>query len=176
MYPDELRYNKEHTWLRLEDDASKKGRVGITYYAQDQLKEVVFIELPEVGDSVVYMESFGIIESAKATNDLYSPVSGLVVEVNKELEREPGLVNQDPYGNGWLYMIEPSNLRKNLKDLLYGEDAGAWLEDEASRLLKRIETDVGATAHDGGRPVSDIYGSLDGEEWSSFLNEFLLTK
>jgi hypothetical protein len=73
-------------------------------------------------------------------------------------------------------MIEPLNLRKNLKDLLYGEDAGAWLEDEANRLLKRIEIEVGATAHDGGIPVDDIYGSLDGEEWSSFLNEFLLTK
>ena len=73
-------------------------------------------------------------------------------------------------------MIEPLNLRKNLKDLLYGEDANAWLEDEGNRLLQRIETEVGATSQDGGRPVSDIFGHLDGEEWNALLNEFFLTK
>jgi glycine cleavage system H protein len=107
MYPSELKYNPEHTWLRLEGD--KKGRVGITYYAQEQLKEVVFVELPEVGSKVVHMEPFGVIESAKATNDLYSPVSGVVMEVNHLLENEPGLVNNDPYGQGWMIAIELSD-------------------------------------------------------------------
>lgn len=107
MYPSDLKYNPEHTWLRLEED--KRGRVGITYYAQEQLREVVFVELPAVGSSVAYMEPFGVIESAKATNDLYSPVSGIVVEVNHSLENEPGLVNHDPYGKGWMILIELSN-------------------------------------------------------------------
>lgn len=107
MYPSELKYNAEHTWLRLEED--KRGRVGITYYAQEQLKEVVFVELPEAGSSVVHMEPFGVIESAKATNDLYSPVSGVVMEVNHSLENEPGLVNKDPYGQGWMLVVELSN-------------------------------------------------------------------
>ena len=107
MYPGELKYNAEHTWLRMEGD--KLGRVGITYYAQEQLKEVVFVELPEVGSQVVHMEPFGVIESAKATNDLYSPVSGIVVEVNDSLANEPGLVNADPYGKGWMIVIELSN-------------------------------------------------------------------
>ena len=107
MYPDDLKYNAEHTWLRMEGD--KRGRVGITHYAQEQLKEVVFVELPEVGTDVTHMEPFGVIESAKATNDLYSPVTGAVVEVNPDLEAEPSLVNQDPYGKGWMITVELGN-------------------------------------------------------------------
>lgn len=107
MYPSELKYSEEHTWLRLEGD--KLGRVGITHYAQEQLKEVVFVELPEVGAGVSYMEPFGVIESVKATNDLYSPVSGEVVEVNDALVDEPGLVNEDPYGKGWMLVVRMTN-------------------------------------------------------------------
>ncbi len=104
MYPDDLKYNLEHTWLKLETPT--RGRVGITAYAQEQLKEVVFVELPEVGTETVQMEPFGVIESVKATNDLYSPVSGTVVEVNRRLSDDPGLVNSDPYGEGWMIVIE----------------------------------------------------------------------
>ncbi len=107
MYPEELKYNEEHTWLKLEGDGT--GRVGITTYAQEQLKEVVFVELPEVGDAVVKMEPFGIIESVKATNDLYSPVGGEVIEINPALEAEPGAVNRDPYGDGWMIVIRLSD-------------------------------------------------------------------
>lgn len=107
MYPEELRYNEEHTWLRLAGDGT--GRVGITTYAQEQLKEVVFVELPEVGDAVSKMEPFGVIESVKATNDLYSPVSGEVIEINPALEAEPGAVNRDPYGEGWMIVIRLSD-------------------------------------------------------------------
>ena len=103
MYPQELKYNEEHTWLKLEGD--NRGRVGITQYAQEQLREVVFVELPEVGAGVTHMEPFGVIESVKATNDLYSPVTGEVVEVNNALKDEPGLVNQDPYGKGWMIVV-----------------------------------------------------------------------
>lgn len=111
MYPQELKYNEEHTWLRLE--GNDRGWVGITQYAQEQLREVVFVELPEVGTEVSHMEPFGVIESVKATNDLYSPVSGEVVEVNNALEDEPGLVNQDPYGEGWMIVVrmtEPAEI------------------------------------------------------------------
>jgi len=107
MYPEGLKYNEEHTWLRLEDGGT--GRVGITTYAQEQLKEVVFVELPEVGDAVSQMEPFGVIESVKATNDLYSPVSGEVIEINPSLEAEPGIVNRDPYGDGWMIVIRLSD-------------------------------------------------------------------
>ena len=107
MYPQELKYNSEHTWLKLE--GGELGRVGITQYAQAQLKEVVFVELPEVGSEVSHLEPFGVIESVKATNDLYSPVSGEVVEVNHSLEDEPGLVNEDPYEQGWMIVVKITN-------------------------------------------------------------------
>jgi len=107
MYPPELKYNAEHTWLRPE--AEGRGWIGITHYAQEKLKEVVFIELPQVGSEVSYMEPFGVIESVKATNDLYSPVSGEVMEVNRALGDEPGLVNQEPYGRGWMIIVRMSN-------------------------------------------------------------------
>jgi glycine cleavage system H protein len=107
MYPEELKYNEEHTWLKLEGEGL--GRVGITTYAQEQLKEVVFVELPEIGTAVSQMEPFGVIESVKATNDLYSPVSGEVVEVNEALQDEPGRVNEDPYGEGWMVVIKMTN-------------------------------------------------------------------
>jgi len=114
MYPAELKYNEEHTWLKLE--GNDQGRVGITQFAQDQLKEVVFIELPEVGTEVTHMQPFGVIESIKATNDLYSPVSGEVVEVNQTVVDEPGLVNQDPYNQGWMIVIKMT--KPNEIDLL----------------------------------------------------------
>ncbi len=107
MYPQELKYNAEHSWLRSEGD--EQGRIGITHYAQERLKEVVFVELPEVGAEVSHMEPFGVIESVKATNDLYSPVSGKVVEVNHALEDEPGLVNEDSYGKGWMIVVKMTN-------------------------------------------------------------------
>jgi glycine cleavage system H protein len=107
LYPEELKYNDEHTWLRIE--SANRGRVGITQYAQEQLKEVVFIELPDVGSETRRMEPFGVIESVKATNDLYSPVSGRVVEVNDTLVNDPGMVNRDPYGAAWMIVIELSD-------------------------------------------------------------------
>ena len=107
MYPQELKYDAEHTWLKLE--GGNLGRVGITHFAQAQLRDVVFVELPAVGAEVTYMEPFGVIESVKATNDLYSPASGQVVEVNATLGSEPGVVNQDPYGKGWMIVIKLTN-------------------------------------------------------------------
>ena len=130
MYPIELKYNPEHTWLRLE--GGKRGRVGITYYAQDQLKEVVFVELPEVDTVVVQMEPFGVIESAKATNDLYSPVSGVVVEVNRSLGVEPSQVNHDPYGKGWMIVVQLSNTAK-LDSLLSADEYQALVSDDPQK-------------------------------------------
>jgi glycine cleavage system H protein len=107
MYPGHLKYSKEHAWLKLEDD--NKGRVGITHYYQEQLKKIVFVELPESDSIVIQNGAFGIVESSKATCDLYSPVSGTVVKVNSLLEIEPDLVNSDPYGRGWMIVVELSN-------------------------------------------------------------------
>ena len=121
LYPPELKYDSEHTWLRIEPDGT--GRVGVTYFAQKQLKDVVFVELPEIGKDVAQMEPFGVIESAKATNDLYSPVSGKVKDVNTALGTDPGLVNRDPYGEGWMIAIELSSPSETAKLISAGEYA-----------------------------------------------------
>lgn len=105
-YPAELRYTREHEWAKIE---GKRARVGITHYAQDQLGDVVFVELPKVGARVTQMQAFGVVESVKAVSDLFAPLSGVVVEVNQELTKQPERVNRDPYGTGWLVVVELAN-------------------------------------------------------------------
>ena len=105
-YPAELRYTREHEWAKVE---GKRARVGITHYAQDQLGDVVFVELPKVGAKVTQMQTFGVVESVKAVSDLFAPLTGTVVEVNQDLTREPERVNRDPYGGGWLIVVELAN-------------------------------------------------------------------
>jgi glycine cleavage system H protein len=103
--PADLKYTREHEWARQE---GKRVRVGITAYAQEQLGDVVFVELPKVGAGAAANKPFGVVESVKAVSDLFAPVSGKVVEVNGELAQTPETVNQDPYGKGWMIVIEPS--------------------------------------------------------------------
>jgi glycine cleavage system H protein len=103
MYPADLKYTKEHEWIRVEGD---RGRVGITHHAQDALGDVVFVELPTVGRRLRQMETFGVVESVKAVSDLFAPASGEVVEVNGALEAKPELVNQDCYGSGWMLVVK----------------------------------------------------------------------
>jgi glycine cleavage system H protein len=105
-YPVELRYTREHEWAKIE---GKRARVGITHFAQDQLGDVVFVELPKVGTRVTQMKAFGVVESVKAVSDLFAPLSGVVVEVNQELTQQPERVNRDPYGAGWLVVVELSS-------------------------------------------------------------------
>ena len=104
--PSELKYTKEHEWVRLDGDA---GTVGITDYAQDQLGDIVFVELPAAGKAVKQMEKFGEIESVKAVSELYAPVTGEVVEANGTLASSPERVNDDPYGEGWMLRIRLSD-------------------------------------------------------------------
>ena len=104
--PKELRYTRDHEWARREGD---RVRVGITAYAQEQLGDVVFVELPKVGVTATAKKPFGVVESVKAVSDLFAPVSGEVVEVNGELGQKPEIVNQDPYGKGWMLVVKPSN-------------------------------------------------------------------
>ena len=103
-YPDELRYHREDTWARTENDGTV--RIGITDFAQNQLGDIVFVDLPEPGVEVILGEAFGEIESSKTVADLIAPANGVVVQVNTELEQKPELVNADPYGAGWIALIE----------------------------------------------------------------------
>ena len=103
MFPEDLKYIKNHSWVKVEGE---NGRIGITHYAQEQLSDIVFVELPETGKEVTGMDPFGSIESVKATLDLITPVSGEVIEVNDNLADHPEQVNQDPYGEGWMIVIK----------------------------------------------------------------------
>jgi glycine cleavage system H protein len=128
-YPEELRYTSEHEWAAQEQDGAV--RVGITDFAQDALGDVVYVDLPEEGTEVRGGEAFGEVESTKSVSDLYSPVTGKVVRKNASLAETPELVNRDPYGEGWLIVIEPSDPGQ-LEGLM---DAGAYrrLVEEADQ-------------------------------------------
>jgi len=103
MYPDDLKYTREHEWARAEGD---RATVGITHYAQEALGDIVYVDLPPVGTAVTGGEAFGEVESTKSVSDLYSPVTGTVAERNDELDKSPELINSDPYGQGWLVVVE----------------------------------------------------------------------
>ena len=127
--PDDLRYSKEHEWVRLEGDTAT---IGITHFAQEQLGDVVFVELPEKGSTVRQFSSLGVVESVKAASDIYAPLSGEVIERNVKVIEKPELVNTEPYGNGWMIkvrladkgelnqLLSPSDYRSHI-----GETAGA---------------------------------------------------
>lgn len=106
MYPEDLRYSKEHEWVKVGGD---RGRVGITDYAQEELGDVVNVELPPIGRTVRQFNPFGVVESVKAVQDLYAPVSGTVAAVNEKLRDAPEVINQDPYGNGWMIEVRLEN-------------------------------------------------------------------
>ncbi len=125
-YPDDLRYTREHEWAR------RKGRnvaVGITEFAQDQLGDVVYLELPDVGDAVKRGESFGVVESTKAVSEIFAPVSGKVVEVNDPLADAPETINEDPYEEGWMVVIEPSE-PSELDGLMDAKAYQAFVEEQ----------------------------------------------
>jgi glycine cleavage system H protein len=119
--PKDLKYTQEHEWIRID---GKKAVVGITEFAQEQLGDIVFVELPEVGSEIEQENPFGVVESVKTVSDLYAPVSGKVTAVNKDLETNPEKVNSEPYGGGWVVEIELSN-EKDIESLL---DADAYTE------------------------------------------------
>ncbi len=124
MFPAELRYTKEHEWI---SDENGKVRVGITDYAQQELGDVVFVDLPTEGDEVSLGDSFAVVESVKAVSDIYAPVSGRVVAVNASLEDQPELINEDPYDKGWIAVIEvsdPTELNTTLTVEEYKEHVG----------------------------------------------------
>ena len=108
-FPDELRYTREHEWVRMEGGVA---RVGITDFAQDALGDVVYVDIPEVGTEVTGGEPFGEVESTKSVSDVYAPLTGTVIERNAALADSPQLVNEDPYGDGWMIAIEPGDDRR----------------------------------------------------------------
>ncbi|MFX0107178.1 MAG: glycine cleavage system protein GcvH [Candidatus Hodarchaeota archaeon] len=126
LVPEGLTYSKEHEWVKVEGDLAT---IGITDFAQHSLHEITFVELPEVGSTVEANTECGLVESMKASSDIYTPLSGEVTEVNTALEDAPELVNEDPYGKGWMFKIKASNLDAEFASLM---DASAYSEFIAS--------------------------------------------
>ena len=128
MYSEDCRYSKEHEWIKVEGD---RGKVGITDFAQEQLGDVVYVEVPEVGATFSAAESFGNIESVKAVSELFCPVAGEILEINQKVVDRPELVNEDPHGDGWLIILrveDPSELAKLLSAAQYQKH----MEEEAA--------------------------------------------
>ncbi|MBM4140756.1 MAG: glycine cleavage system protein GcvH [Nitrospira sp.] len=127
MNPDDLKYHKEHTWVKV---SNRKTVIGITHYAQEALGDIVYIDLPEVDINIEVNSEIGEIESTKATSSIISPVSGRVIEVNEELSGAPEIVNEDPYGKGWIAIIEIDDITE-LDDLMDASEYEKYVEEEA---------------------------------------------
>ena len=125
MTPDDRKYTQEHEWVRIEDAAAKSAVAGITDYAQDQLGDIVFFELPKVGNGVTHLGKMGEVESVKAVSDLFSPITGEVTEINDKLLDHPELVNEDPFGEGWLIKVTMADVEE-ADGLMSAEDYDAY--------------------------------------------------
>jgi len=121
--PEGLYYSKEWFWIKIEDG---KAKMGITDYAQKQLREIVFVELPSAGGTVKANEPFGSVESVKAVSDLVAPLSGTIEQANQEVTSKPELLNEDPYGKGWLLLVAPTNLNAELAALMDFDKSVEW--------------------------------------------------
>ena len=167
---EEFYYHEGHTWARPEYGG--RVRVGLDDFAQRFFKKPSRYELPNIGQHISQgQESFTIRRNGDRAKVL-SPISGLVVCVNEKIAEQSELVNEAPYGEGWLFIVEPSSLRKNLKGLYFGETAKAFIKEERERLFNQANKDLGLAA-DGGVIVDDIFSELDGEHWHEFVKVFL---
>ncbi len=126
-FPENLKYHKEHTWVKV---SGKKATIGITDYAQDSLGDIVYVDLPDVETEIEKDAEFSEIESTKATSSVIAPVSGTIIEVNEELDEAPEIINEDPYGKGWIVVVEMSDISE-LDDLLDASDYERYVEEEA---------------------------------------------
>ncbi len=127
MYPEDLKYHKEHTWVRV---SGKKATIGITDYAQDALGDIVYIDLPETDTTIEANSELAEIESTKATSSVISTVSGTVIEVNDDLSESPEIINEEPYGKGWIAIIEIDDASE-VDDLMDAADYAKYVEEEA---------------------------------------------
>jgi glycine cleavage system H protein len=127
-FPEDLKYTREHEWVSIDGSVAT---IGITDHAQEQLGDVVFVELPTVGDRVEKADAFGVVESTKAVSDVYAPLSGEVAEVNDDLPDNPELINEDPYGDGWMVKITLGD-KADLEDLMTADEYRKFIEESAT--------------------------------------------
>ncbi len=131
--PDELYFHQKHMWVRVEDG---NARIGIDDFTQKMSGDIVYVDVPPKGDAVTQDVDFGTIESGKWVGKMISPISGEVLEENEAVLDDPTLVNKDPYGEGWIAVVKPSNLDAELKNLIHGPDVADWIKKEEAEAIK----------------------------------------
>jgi len=171
--PEGLFYHQGHTWLLPQ--GAELVKVGVDDFAQKLVGRSNKISLPKVGSRIEQGEVGWKLDIGKKNIDMLSPVSGDVVAVNKDIVKNPDLINQDPYGKGWLMMVKPDNKRATVKNLLTGKVATAWMDKTADALREKMGGELGTVYQDGGLPVSGIAKALSPDAWDKIASEFLLT-
>jgi glycine cleavage system H lipoate-binding protein len=165
-------YHEGHTWAKPEYGG--RVRIGLDDFAQKLIGKLGKIELPNIGQEVKQGDAGFQVRRDGETAKVLSPIDGIVAHVNDQLSGKPHLVNESPYEKGWLFIIEPTRLRKNLKGLYYGEEAHKYINDEREKLFSMANDDLRVAA-DGGTMVEDISQELKGENWAKFVKAFLKT-
>jgi glycine cleavage system H lipoate-binding protein len=165
--------HRGHTWAILEE--SGQVRVGLDDFSQKILGQADGLKLPEIGK--VYYQDHVCMALLRQGNkaSLEAPVDGAIQAVNPKVRQDPGLINRDPYGAGWLFKVNPVNLRQNLEKLFFGDSNATWIDQETHRLLYILDTTVGATLPSGGEVIDDVYGQFPNMGWRRLVKEFLLT-
>jgi glycine cleavage system H protein len=171
--PTEIYYlHRGHAWVALEGD--DRVRVGMDHFSQKLLGHADEVRMPEIG-KVYYQDHLCmalIRQGQKASFE--APVDGAIETTNPKVKEKPSLICDDPYGEGWLFTVKPTNLKRNLEKLLSGEDAVHWIENESHRLLNLMENRIGVTLPDGGEIIDDVYGNYQELGWKLLVQEFFL--
>ena len=165
--------HRGHSWAVLEE--SGQVRVGLDDFSQKLLGQADELKFPEIGK--VYYQDHVCMALFRQGNkaSLEAPVDGAIEAVNPKVRQDPGLINRDPYGEGWLFKVRPANLRQNLEKLFFGDSNATWIDQETHRLLYILDTTVGATLPSGGEVIDDVYGQFPNMGWRRLVKEFLLT-
>lgn len=170
---DDVYYHEGHTWAKPEYGG--RVRVGLDDFAQKLLGKLGKIELPNVGREVMQGEiGFQVRRNGEGARIL-SPIDGIVTHINEQITTHPEFVNESPYEKGWLFIVEPTKLRKNLKGLYYGEEAQKYMNEEKEKLISKANEDLRIAA-DGGISVDDVFLELEGKDWGKFVRTFLKTR
>lgn len=169
---EEFYYHEGHAWAKPEYGG--RIRVGLDDFAQKLLGKLKVFELPNIGHEMKQGDVGFQVRRNGDMAQVLSPVDGIVTHINEELIDNPQIYNESPYEKGWLFIVEPTKLRKNLKSLYYGDEAKNFASEEREKLLSMANDDLRFSA-DGGDAVEDIFGDLDGEDWSKFVKKFLRT-
>ncbi|MDY6863246.1 MAG: glycine cleavage system protein H [Thermodesulfobacteriota bacterium] len=171
--PDSFYFHRGHSWARLEYGG--RIRVGMDDFSMKLVGPLDDLNLPSMGKKVGQNDKGWSIERNGKKGDVLSPIEGVITAVNPKVKKNPVISNEDPYTGGWLFMVESKDIKKNLKNLLFGEEVSGWIETESQALMDMIESDVGPTAATGGLPVNDIYGNIQGIKWEKLISKFFLT-